>query len=45
MNYIPLNFGLLKNPFNWIIVTLMVVIGGLALHLIFPDSTGQSTPT
>lgn len=42
MEYIPLNFALLKNPFNWVIVTLMVVIAGLGLHAAFPASPGIS---
>jgi len=36
MQYVPLNFALMKNPFNWAILTLMVMIGGLALHLLVP---------
>lgn len=28
------NWGLLKNPVNWIIVVLMLVIAGFALDLI-----------
>jgi hypothetical protein len=31
---IPLNFALMANPLNWIIITLMVLMGGIALHLI-----------
>lgn len=30
-----INVNLLSNPFNWVVVTLMVVIGGFAIHLIF----------
>jgi hypothetical protein len=38
MEYIPLNFELLKNPLNWVITFLMVVIaaigfGYIASHL------------
>lgn len=44
MQYIPLNFALMKNPFNWIILTLMVLIGGLALNAIFPAAAGQNPP-
>lgn len=29
-----LNFPLLKQPLNWIIILLMVIIAGIALHLI-----------
>lgn len=31
---IPLNLPLMANPVNWIIVTLMVLIGGFALALL-----------
>jgi hypothetical protein len=27
--YIPLNFDLMKNPLNWVIMFLMVVIAGI----------------
>jgi hypothetical protein len=43
MNYIPLNFNLLSNPFNWVNVLLMVMIGGLALHLLFPPDAAPKT--
>lgn len=29
--YIPLNFALLSNPINWVIVALIVALGGVAL--------------
>jgi len=29
-----LNFSLLKHPLNWVILLLMVLIGGIALHLV-----------
>lgn len=32
---IPLNFGLLANPWNWIIILLMVYIVGLSFAAIF----------
>ncbi len=44
MQYVPLNFALMKNPFNWAIVTLMVMIGGLALHLLIPADAIASAP-
>jgi hypothetical protein len=34
MDYVPLNIGLMSNPANWVIVTLMVMIGGFALALL-----------
>lgn len=36
---IPLNFTLLKEPANWIILTLMVAIVALGLSLIFHVET------
>lgn len=32
---IPLNFSLLGNPWNWVIILLMIYIVGLALAAIF----------
>jgi len=32
---IPLNFALMSNPWNWIVILLMVYIIGLALSLLF----------
>lgn len=29
-----LNFGLMKNPMNWVIITLMVALGSLAVHYV-----------
>jgi len=39
-NKIPLNFDLLANPVNWVIILLMVAIAGMAVNLIFskPDT-------
>lgn len=31
---VPLNLGLMANPYNWVIVTLMVAIAGLSLSLL-----------
>ena len=35
MNYIPLNFVLMGNPLNWIIIPLMVLFMGLAMAHVF----------
>lgn len=43
MNWLPFNFDLMRNPYNWIIVALMVVILGLALHLIFAPNALPTT--
>ena len=36
---IPLNFELMMNPVNWVIVLLMIAIAGLAVHLIFSQTS------
>lgn len=41
-SWIPINVELIRNPYNWVVVVLMVVIAGLALHLIFSP---MSLPT
>jgi len=40
MKYLPLNFELMGNPVNWIIVPLILLMGGFALALLT-----QNTPT
>jgi len=41
--YVPLNFALLANPVNWVIVTLMVLLGGMALaHILQTKPADQS---
>lgn len=35
-DYIPVNWALIGNPYNWVVVTLMVMVAGLALSLLFP---------
>lgn len=42
-DYIPINWGLAANPYNWIIVVLMVMVGGLALSLLFPKVSPNTT--
>lgn len=34
MNFIPLNFALMANPVNWLVVALMLAIGGFGMSLI-----------
>lgn len=31
---LPVNWGILKNPLNWIIVVLMVLIAGIAFSVV-----------
>lgn len=30
MDWVPINWGLIKNPLNWITIILMVIIAGFA---------------
>lgn len=41
-NAIPLNWPLLANPVNWVIVFLMIAIAGLALHFILSPSPASN---
>ena len=43
MKWVPINFDLIKNPYNWVVIVLMVVIAGLALHLIFAPTADMTT--
>lgn len=43
MKYIPINFDLIRNPYNWVVIVLMVTIAGLALHLIFSSAALPTT--
>jgi len=40
-----INFELLENPINWIIVLLMIAVAGLALSLLFDNTPNASTST
>jgi hypothetical protein len=35
MKYVPLNLALITNPYNWVVITLMVALAGLGLALVF----------
>lgn len=44
VSYIPLNWELLKNPINWVMVFLMIAIAGVGLTLIMQQfSTSNAT--
>ena len=43
-SFIPLNFDLMANPVNWVIVTLMVLLAGFAMAHIFSGTTKDSNP-
>lgn len=36
--YLPLNFDLMANPINWIVILVMVLIAVLAISLVFNSS-------
>jgi len=40
-----LNFQLLKHPLNWIIIFLMILIFGIALHLVLSFYGIEQGPT
>ena len=35
LKYIPLNFGIMAHPLNWVIVLLMIAMAGMGLAVIF----------
>lgn len=41
--FLPLNFELLKNPVNWIIVFLMLALAGVGLALIARSTNENET--
>lgn len=45
MNKLPLNFALMGNGYNWVIVLLMVGIAGLGLAMIFPSVAAPNGAT
>jgi hypothetical protein len=42
LSYIPLNWELMKNPVNWVIIFLMVTLAGMALAAIM-SQRGDAT--
>lgn len=45
MNWIPINWELARNPYNWVVLFLMVAIAALGAHIIFASpSTQDATP-
>lgn len=43
MDWLPVNFTLIKNPVNWGIILLMVLIGGLGADIILSALKDQGT--
>lgn len=42
MNWLPINFEILRNPYNWLVVGLMTAILILGLHLIFAPASSST---
>lgn len=34
LSKLPINWGLIKNPLNWVIIVLMLLIAGIAFDVI-----------
>lgn len=43
LKFLPVNLDIIKNPYNWLVIVLMVVIAGLALHVIFAPASLPTT--
>lgn len=43
MEWLPINFILLKSPVNWLIVILTIIIGGFALHVVHPMTSPDNS--
>lgn len=41
--FVPLNFTLMAEPVNWLIVPVIVLLGGLALALVFHPANDEAT--
>ena len=44
-DWLPINWELMKNPYNWVIIILMLAIAGFALHLVLPQYFDGATTT
>lgn len=42
LNKLPLNFELMGNPVNWVIVTLMVTLSTMGVALIFTSAKKET---
>lgn len=41
ISYIPLNWELMKNPYNWVIIALMIALAGVGLLLIMKSTAAN----
>jgi len=41
MDWLPINWQLIGNPLNWVIIILMIAFGAFALHLTLPQYFGN----
>jgi hypothetical protein len=44
MDWLPLNFAILRNPVNWLTVWTLLLLAGLLLDRILEYHTGQPAP-
>ena len=42
---IPLNLAMMRNPYNWVILVLMIAVAGMALALVFPTVAAPTGAT
>jgi len=42
ISYIPLNWEILRNPVNWVIVFLMIAIAGVGIALIMQQFSASN---
>lgn len=45
MEWLPVNWSLAKNPLNWFIILLMVLLGALGVDIILNAVNSGSTDT
>jgi hypothetical protein len=43
LDWVPINWDLMKNPFNWVIIFLMVTIAAIPLALLHEHFVEQKT--
>ena len=39
--FLPINFELITNPVNWVIIVLMVALAGIGLALVFQNTDNK----
>ena len=41
MDWLPINFGLLRHPVNWLTIWVILFLGGFIVHLAMTYHTGK----